>query len=304
MQTNQRYDKYLFIIFLCNLMTWTYVSCSYGQTDTAAEDTSYWEKKISLGINFNQGSFSSNWKAGGTNSLAIGTVFTGKANYKKGKWSWANDAELLYGLVWTDGIGQRKNADRIFLNTVAGYQIANRWDMFLSGNFLSQFAPGFDYGKANQPRISNFFAPAFLTFAIGFDYKPKPWFSLKMSPFSPRFTFVSDNDILPTSSDGKRYGVEADKTVRSEIAAAQIQADINAKLAENISLKSRYLLFTNYQQFDPDHRLDVLLEMAVNKYIKVNFGATALYDTDQDTAIQWNQILNVGFLYTVERPAK
>ncbi|WP_448520085.1 DUF3078 domain-containing protein [Rhodoflexus sp.] len=304
MQTNLLGGRSALPIFLC-ILCCLLCRLSFAQADsTAVKDTSYWTKRMSLGINFNQGSFSSNWKAGGTNSIAIGTVFTAKANYRKAKWSWANDAELIYGLVWTAGIGQRKNADRIFLNSVAGYAIADKWDVFFSGNFLSQFAPGFDYAQTDQPRISNLFAPAFLTLAIGFDYKPKPWFSLKMSPFSPRFTIVTDDGILPTTPDGKRYGVAAGQRVRSEVAAAQIQADINAQLAANIALKARYLLFANYQQFDPDHRLDVLLEMAVNKYIKVNFGATALYDTDQDTALQWNQLLNVGFLFTAARPKK
>ncbi|MCU0450300.1 MAG: DUF3078 domain-containing protein [Bernardetiaceae bacterium] len=275
------------------------------------KDTTYWEKAFSFGVNFNQGSFSSNWKAGGANSIAFGAVLTAKANYLKDKWSWNNDLEMLYGLVWTDGVGQRKNADRIFLNSVAAYKIAPKWNLFMSGNFLSQFAEGLDYAtdplnpvpRLRNARISNTFSPAFLTFAWGLEYKPVKWFSVKMSPFSPRFTFVSDDGIRP-DAEGRRFGVENGRSVRTEWLAAQIQADLDAKLAENINLKARYLMFLNYQTFDPDHRLDVLLEMAVNKYIKANFGATVLYDTDQDTSIQWSQLLNVGFLYSIDNKKK
>lgn len=53
-------------------------------------DTTFWISEFSAGLNFNQAGFRSNWKAGGVNSVAFGSIVAGKAFYQKDRFSWDN----------------------------------------------------------------------------------------------------------------------------------------------------------------------------------------------------------------------
>jgi hypothetical protein len=272
----------------------------------AATDTS-WRVKLATGLNFNQASFSGNWRAGGVNSVALGSLLNLKASYAKGRLDWVNELDLLYGLLNNRGQGFRKTTDRILLDTKAGYKLSGKWNMFVSANFLSQFAPGFQYEKDSLDReqarlISKFMSPGFLTFAYGFEYKPVDYFYLRLSPFSPRFTFVTDRNLYLTVPDN--YGVPLGKTVRQEWLATQVLADFNRNVTKTLSLKARYQLFANLQTLafnTLDHRLDVSFTSKVTDYINVNLTGILLYDRDQDADVQLSQSLAVGLAYTLNR---
>jgi hypothetical protein len=161
----------------------------FGQVSLVNSDTT-WRTTITAGFNFNQASFSGNWRAGGVNSVALGSLFNLRADYEKGRLDWDNSIDLLYGMTNNRGQGFRKTTDRIFLDSKLGYKLSDKWNMFLSGNFLSQFAPGYRYEKDLLDRersinISDFMTPAFLMFAYGFEYKPAEYFYVRFSPFAP-----------------------------------------------------------------------------------------------------------------------
>lgn len=268
------------------------------------KDTTYWKNAFQGGINLNQAAFSSNWSAGGINSIGLNAYLNFKAKYKKGKHSWDNEIDMLYGFVNNEGQGYRKTNDRLFLDTKYGYALNDKWNAIFAMNFLSQFAKGYRYeedagGVEQEILISDFLTPGYLTFTWGFEYKPVDYFSLRMSPFAPRFTFVSNEDVL-VNVDG-RYGVDPDKNVRAEWLAAQIIADFDKDLTENLNLKWRYILFAGYDGFaldEIDHRLDAVLTAKVWKYIDVNLNFIMLYDKDQDDSIQISQALGIGFAYS------
>src|SRR5688500_14500784 len=87
-----------------------------AMAQTEATDTLRWKKKINFGLNLNQASFSSNWKAGGINSIGFNSLFNYKANYKQNRDSWDNEIDLAFGFVNNSGQGYRKTMDRIFLD--------------------------------------------------------------------------------------------------------------------------------------------------------------------------------------------
>lgn len=284
-----------FFILLCLCMFW--LIGAYAQTDTT-----YWRKSLSAGANVNQSSFSSNWKAGGVNSIALGLFLNAKANYLRDRYSWDNTAELQYGMIKNAGQDMRKSLDRIFLDSKVGYKLSGHWNGFVSGNFITQFAPGYIYDKdatGSDSLISNLMAPAFLTFAIGFEYKPEPWFSLRLSPFAPRFTFLFDDAV----GINQRYGVPEGKSVRTEWLAAMLQADLERDISTNLNLKVNYQLYANYETlaFNAiDHRLSTTLTAKVSRFISVNLTGILLYDRDQDTKVQLSQTLGLGILYNVQ----
>ncbi|WP_236137123.1 DUF3078 domain-containing protein [Mongoliitalea daihaiensis] len=265
-----------------------------------ARDTTYWDSEFSVGFNFNQASFSGNWKAGGVNSIAFGSIATGKANYAKDKFSWDNQLELIYGVVKNEGQDFRKSNDRIFFDSKVGYKINEKWAYFSSVNFITQFTDGFDFSGPENRLISGFFAPAFLTTGFGLEYKPNKDFALRLAPVSPRFTFVSNPDIITNVPEN--YGVPAGQTVRTEWLAFQLFATYNKKISENLTINSRYQLFANYETLafnTIDHRLDFTVIAKITKYVDVTFTSINVYDIDMDPGIQFSQALAMGILYKV-----
>lgn len=267
----------------------------------------HWKKAFKAGLNLNQASFSSNWKAGGINSIGFNAYLNYKANYKDGANSWDNEIDLLYGMVNNAGQGTRKTLDRIFLDTRYGRAINTKWDFSVSANLQSQFAAGYTKngkGVENDSLISGPFAPAYITAALGFEYHPNSFFKLRLSPFSPRATIVNDvNRFYNPVTNPTPYGVKLGETVRYQWLAFQLLAEFNKDIATNINLKWRYILFADYEKLELnriDHRLDLNLTAKVNKFINVSFGGIAMYFYDQDKEIQISQALSLGVAYTFQ----
>ncbi len=274
---------------------------------------SKWKKKLVLNINVNQASFSSNWKSGGVNSIGVNGLFNYQANYSNERVSWDNQLDMLYGFVNNSGQGYRKTLDRIFLDTKYGYKLNEKWGLFTSLNFLSQFAEGHRYeddinGVEQSILISDIFAPAFITSSWGIEYHPVPYFNLRISPFSPRLTIVTDPErFIPAVDPVRPYGVLPPDQTRYEWLAFQLAADFNKDIATNVNLKWRYLMFLNYETLELktiDHRLEVMLNAKVNRFITVGLGGILLYDFDQDSGAQISQVFNLGFAYSLQNYAE
>ena len=270
---------------------------------------SNWRKKLVFNVNINQAAFSSNWKAGGINSIGINGLFNYTANYSKDKDSWDNQIDLTYGFVRNSGQGFRKTIDRIYLDTKYGYKLDDNWGLFASLNFASQFAEGFRYDKdvngvEQATQISDFFAPAFITFALGVEYHPVDYFTMRFSPFAPRVTIVNDPErFVPAVDSVAPYGVVPPDETRFEWVAFQLTAEFDKDIAENLNLKWRYLMFGNYETLalkTIDHRLDLMFNAKVNRFITVGLGGILLYDFDQDSGVQLSQVFNLGFAYSFQ----
>ena len=259
-------------------------------------------------IHSNTKSFSSNWKAGGVNSIGFNTQLNFQANYKKDKISFDNSIDLLYGMVNNQGQGYRKTTDRIYLDTKVGRSINEKWDVFLSANFLSQFAKGYKYEKDTigvevATLISDVFAPAFITAAWGLEYHPVDYFKVRFAPFAPRVTIVNDVDRFVTAEDPTPYGVKPGEIARYEWLAFQMLAEFNKDIAQNINLKWRYVMFDNYETPELkkiDHRLEASISAKVNKFINVSIGTILIYDYDQDLGAQIGQAFSFGMLYSIQ----
>ncbi|MFY8036359.1 MAG: DUF3078 domain-containing protein [Cyclobacteriaceae bacterium] len=292
-----------FICLLLSLATLTHAQVVKIDTLT------HWKKAFKGGLNLNQATFSSNWKAGGVNSIGFTAMLNYKANYKKDKISWDNEIDLSYGMVSNQGQGYRKTIDRIFLDTKYGRALSEHWDLSVSANFQSQFAGGYTYIKdanqVEQPKlISDIFAPAYITAALGFEYHPTDYFKLRLSPFSPRVTIVKEiGSYYDPVTNPTPFGVNPNESTRFQWLAFQMLAEFNKDIAENINLKWRYVLFMDYEKIDPnkiDHRLDLNLTAKVNKFVNVSLGGILMYFNAQDKDVQLSQALSLGVMYTFQ----
>lgn len=256
-------------------------------------------------LNLNQAAFSSNWKGGGINSIGLNTNFDYKADYKDDKQSWDNEIGFTYGFVKNSGQGYRKTLDRFFVDTKYGRSLSKKWDAFASFNFASQFYKGYKYSDDGEAAlISDFLAPAFVTVAVGFEYHPVDYFKVRISPLAPRLTLLRNNNGRFDAVDSiAPYGVEVGEDTRFEWLAFQLTADFDKDIAKNLNLKFKYLMFANYETLEGktiDHRLDLMLNAKVNRFITVSAGGILLYDFDQDDEVQLSQAFNIGFTYSIQ----
>jgi len=296
MKTSTTQKVLLLFLFIAPLLC-------FGQT-TRNPDSLVWKKKLNFAINFNQAAFSSNWKAGGISSVGFNSLYNYKTTYKDGRRNWDTEIDLAYGFVKNSGQGFRKTMDRIFLDTKYGYDLNKNWAVFSALNLLSQFYKGYKYGDdGSKQLISDSFAPTFITTAWGFEYHPVTYFKVRISPFAPRLTIVKDPRRFTKSVGPEPYGVDSTKTTRFEFLAAQLLAEFDKEIVKNVNLKARYLMYANYETFEPktvDHRIDLDIVSKVNKYINVGLGAIMIYDYDQDPGAQFSQVFTFGFLYTFQ----
>jgi hypothetical protein len=299
---------------------------SYGQVTTGEKalrtvttDTIMgWKKGGIFSVNLSQTSLK-NWAAGGQNSLTVNGIMSVFANLKKGNSSWDNSLDLGYGVLKEGKNGSfKKTDDKIEFASKYGRKAFKNVYYAALVNFRTQFAPGYNYPDANTSnKISDLFAPAYLTLALGLDYKPNANLSIFFAPVTERFTFVSDKDL----SDAGAFGVTPGETVRSEFGgyfrSVYTKNDFKGEFMKNVALTTKLDLFSNYT--DKPQNIDVnwetLIALKVNKFISVSFNTDLIYDdnikvpfdknNDGVTAsgevvgskVQFKEILGVGFSY-------
>lgn len=303
---------------LLTISTIAVVSSSSMAQETAAVDTS-WKTGGIIGLNFTQVSLS-NWAAGGQNSISGIALFNYYANYNKGKNIWDNSIDLGYGLTQNGDADPIKSEDKIDLATKYGRYAFKHWYYSALLGFKSQFTPGYNYPD-DSTKISNFMAPAYITLALGMDYKPNDNFSVMIAPVTGRIIIVNDQDL----ADAGAYGVDPaeynelfekvkdGEKMRTEFGAS-IRALYKKDIIENVNLQTKLELFSNYLE-DPqniDVNWEVLISMKVNKYITATLATQLIYDDNTIIAVdnnsdgiideagprtQFKEVLGVGFSY-------
>lgn len=284
----------------------------------AAVDTS-WKKGGIIGLNFTQVSLS-NWAAGGQNSISGIALFNYFANYNDGKNTWDNNIDLGYGMTQNGDADPIKSEDKIDLSTKYGRYAFKHWYYTAMLGFKSQFTPGYNYPN-DSVKISNFMAPAYITVALGMDYKPNDNFSLFIAPLTGRIIIVNDKDL----ADAGAYGVDpaefndlGEKTKDGDMMRTEFGALLRAlykkDILENVNLQTKLELFSNYidEPQNIDVNWEVLLSMKVNKYITATLATQLLYDDNTIITIdknddgiideagprtQFKEVLGVGFSY-------
>ncbi|HUH32553.1 MAG TPA: DUF3078 domain-containing protein [Daejeonella sp.] len=273
-------------------------------SDSLELKVNYWRNWISFGVNFNQASFSNNWSSGGVNSLALGTTFGYKTDYTKGDKNFVSELLLQYGKQKNKDQLERKTADRIFWDNKVGLKLSRSWNFFGSLNFESQFEKGYSFSKDTDGRevrtlLSRFMAPGYLTESVGFEYKPVKYFFLRIGTGTARQTFVLDTSIHRTNP--KNFGVAPGHRFRNEL-AFQLVSSFDKDVATNVNLKSRYVMFANYEHLKAiDHRLDVTVTARVNRLINVALSGVVLYDDDTGNKIQASQTMSLGLVYKLQK---
>ena len=233
-----------------------------------------WKKGGVFSANFSQVSLT-NWAAGGSSSASGVFLVNTFANYKKDSLSWDSNLDLGYGFLKEKDKEMVKSSDKIDFNSKLGYSTGKHWNYTALVNFKSQFAPGYNYPDTENA-ISRFLAPAYLSTALGMDYKTDN-LSLFISPATGKFTIVND-DVL---SDAGSFGVDPGKKFRSEF-GGMVKIAAKAEVVKNVTAQTKLDLFSNYfhnpQNIDVDW--NVLISMKVNEFLSANLTTQMIYDDD------------------------
>ena len=154
-----------------------------------------------------------NWSKSGNSTFDVTSTFFGNYKYTHPKYVWDNIADLAYGYAWQDlepeGVlfeTRRKSNDKIDLTSALSWNAYKGWGASLTANLKTQFGDGREYTGIEDKEgtvVSHFFAPAYLTTALSFEYK-KPEWSVALSFLTGKTTFVCNDSLI---SVGKTYGV-------------------------------------------------------------------------------------------------
>lgn len=206
-----------------------------------------------------------------------------------------------FGLVYNKGETLRKTEDHINIMTNYGYEVGNHYYISTGLQFLTQFAPGYNYNGNSKPvfsdRVSRFMAPAYVNLGLGVSYNPKDNFQVVFRPLNGKFTFVLDLHLQKAG----RYGLEYDgQSIRTEL-GAMLNILYRLKIYKDINWVNQLNFFSNY--VNNPQRVDIaytgILNMNFNKYITGTVNLDLIYDHDQIKKVQLKQTLGLGFTYNL-----
>lgn len=257
------------------------------------------------------------WSKGGTSSASTLSTFNYFANFSKKKVKWENGVDAKLGFIYymeenDDALRSwHKNSDNIEFNSRFGLSAVNKWYYSAEANFKTQLFLGYKNNREENPN-SGFFAPAYLTFSGGFDYKPNKQFSAFLSPLSVKTTFVTHPRV-----DVTKFGIKEGDTRNSRIGMTG-RINFSKEIMENVSLSTKNSLFFNFGFVDdewqfvklPDFDTETSINFKVNQYITTQINFHFIYDksiksewTDDDgvaqsgTRLQLKEFITLGAAY-------
>lgn len=273
-----------------------------------------WLKGATIGASLTQTALV-NWAAGGQESYSVNGYLNAFANYKKDKMAWDNMLNIGYGVLKQKSTAYfMKTDDKIDALSKLGIEAFK--NMYYAGlvSFKTQMNNGYNYPDVTTI-ISRFMAPAYLTVALGMDYKPDAYFSAFLAPLTGKMTFVNDDSLSLAGA----FGVDVGERFRSEfggyIRCIYSRKDFTQSWLKNVALTTKVDLFSNYLH-NPE-RVDVnwenMIVMKVNKAISVNISTHLIYDDDTKFSVlnadgityrkvaklQFKEILGVGVAFNL-----
>ena len=277
----------LLFIFLANI--------SYSQKEK--QDTiplPKWKVNGRLAFIFNQSSFS-NWASGGQNTVAGNINVNYDFNYKKENINWDTRIITGYGLSYINEQGYRKTDDRFELNTLFGVKTTTYWFFSFIGNFKTQYTKGFDYSKKPKVLVSQFFAPAYLTFGPGMLFKKSDDLSLNIAPATARYTFV--NDLF-----SGQFGVKEGRNTAFSL-GFNLSGYYKFSIMKNVEMENIITVYSDYLDnvgnIDLDYQTSIRFK--VNSHIKMHMTFHTIIDDNFSSKIQFRQLFGLGVNYSFHK---
>ncbi|MCM1076939.1 MAG: DUF3078 domain-containing protein [Bacteroides sp.] len=265
----------------------------------------HWLRTFTSSIQFSQAYVSPNWYQGGNNNINVlinlfyniklnpafhkNLLFESTFQYKLGMNDAPNDSIRNYSI----------SEDLFQWNLLAGYKASKYWYYSTNISFKTQFLNNY---KANTRNLKGaFLSPGELNVGLGMTYNyanKKKTFTLdaSISPLSWNMKTCINRRMNETSFDIK----EGRKTVNQF--GSNAEAKLYWAITENINLRSRLFMFTNYEYAYGDW--ENTLSFNINRFLTTQIYVHMRYDTTTPTnkdsdwrKFQLKEILSFGFAY-------
>ncbi len=266
---------------------------------TTNKDTIGWVHSGIFTLGINEGLLH-NWAAGGeVASLVINSIFHGNLTHFHNNNVWTNNLDLAYGLnyAYSNNFVPRKADDRIDFTSNYGTQVKNSKDFYLAAlyNFKSQFSKGYDYSIPDWEHhpTSTHLSPAYMTLAIGMEYRKGEDLSLFLSPVAAR-EILSSSKYTSLNKNGA-FGIDSGKTSKFQF-GAYFSGRYKKKINKNMVFSTRLDLYCNYlaknqvgdsgviiKKDNPGNIQvfwDNLFVLKAYKNLSLTFGLTFAYDNN------------------------
>jgi len=242
-----------------------------------------------------------NWVKGGESSISVLSDLRLKAIYKVDKYTWENYGIHKIGFVGQQESKTRINDDLLELNSKFGLNASEKWYYSAFTNFKTQFFNGYESSdKEKETPISGFFSPAYMTFAVGMDFKAKKHdFSLMISPLTAKLTMVLDTGKV----DQTRYGIAEGKKVES-LNGGSIVNSFRWKINEDFVLNSNLSAFYQYfarsgEEKQVQFEWETIFNMRINVWLSTRILAHMRYYSNESDKLQFKENLSLSFVYIV-----
>ncbi len=275
--------------------------------------TSNWKLESKFALNVTQSTFT-NWASGGRNNISGLGFINASADYKKDRIRWATTLSTGLGGIQYFDEAIEKTDDVIDIQSTVSYGLKDPWYVSLLGGFRTQFLDGFS-NPEDSVRSSTIMAPGYANISLGIEYIPNENLKVFLSPLSAKLTFVQDQvladsgafGVAPAEFNSMGDLIKSGENFRAEL-GAYFRIIYKKELMENIGLRSRLELFSNYQE-NPgniDVNGEVILDFKVNKWFSANLQLNVIYDddiaiTDRDGNVgprtQFKQVIGLGIAY-------
>lgn len=234
-----------------------------------------------------------NWAPGGEKFAVTGAASLSLwANKTWGKNLWENNLDISYALVNTQTLGVRKLDDKLDFYSRYSYKLgAGKWSLGTVTALRTQITNGYNYSETPVKRISGFFAPAYLTFSGGVQFRPTNNLSFHFGP-DVRWVFVTNSPyslnyqggVKPDGSQERTladmYGVDPARKLRLEY-GAYFSGLYHKEVFKNVDWKTRLDLTSDFSRSVPSN-IDVYwtntVYMSVNTWLKVAYNFDLVYD--------------------------
>ncbi len=260
-----------------------------------------WTHKAYSQLHFTQNMASDNWYQGGSSTMSVLGILTGKLNYDNRKdIQWENNAEWRMGFnsVFNDSTALRAintNEDVFKINSKLGIKAGGNWFYSGSVDFSTQFLN--NYKAVNSSVLkSTFLTPVRLNIGVGLDYKYKKLFSLMVSPVSYKYIYANNiTDVSP-----KLFGIKEGEHVLSEIGSS-FKAQFNYSPVREIQIDSRLSFYTNYTKVEVDW--EIVGNFTINRFLSTRLSVNPRYDNTMILAagekakLQFKELLSFGLTY-------
>jgi hypothetical protein len=287
------------------LLSGILIASSISAQDSVKTDTA-WKFGGIFSLTLSQAGFT-NWSAGGENSYSGNGRLGLSAIYVKEKIAWENNLDMAYGKANQSGVGLRKTDDQIELNSKFGVRASKKWYYTAVFNAQTQLDKGFQYSDVDSiPDIvtSESFAPLYVNFALGADYKANKYTSVFISPINVKNVYVYDSKYAP------KYSIDSAKNSKTDIGAL-VKFKYEKEVIKNLNFLTKLNIFANYLELnsvsDIDVNWEVLVTMNVFKMFSINLNTHLIWDNDVkyansdgtfgDARAQFKEIFGAGLAY-------